>query len=298
MGRYDFLKLDLINWDQNNGHGKGANYYGLAASTAAGVNSKTPEGFNLEGLSMAPGSAMAAYIGLRAPIVPPANRTYALIVPVLNFATLAAGTGPPGSAVFGNPIELDLYGRGIRSLEGQGTNFLIVAGPPGDNFPPGLHKFQLYTWTGHPAEAPQMRAADLAGLNPEGIVELPPAPWTADTQVQLLSDCGTKDWYGDGTQAKHLTELAFKKFRSDWVTFGPVIQPPPVVTSIQYTSGGVVLEWRALKNLRYRVQYKATLSQPAWTDLPGDVLAAGPYALKADASALGGQRFYQVIIAP
>ncbi|AVH69403.1 hypothetical protein [Nostoc sp. 'Lobaria pulmonaria (5183) cyanobiont'] len=30
VGRYDFLKEDIINWDVNNGHGKGANYYGLA----------------------------------------------------------------------------------------------------------------------------------------------------------------------------------------------------------------------------------------------------------------------------
>src|SRR5207247_10129753 len=33
VGRYDFLKLDLVNWDMNNGHGKGANYYGLTASS-------------------------------------------------------------------------------------------------------------------------------------------------------------------------------------------------------------------------------------------------------------------------
>jgi hypothetical protein len=31
VGRYDNLRTDLINWDANNGHGLGANYFGLAA---------------------------------------------------------------------------------------------------------------------------------------------------------------------------------------------------------------------------------------------------------------------------
>lgn len=297
-GRYDFLKLDLVNWDQRNVHGKGSNYYGLAVSTTEGINSKGPEGFNIEGLTMAPDSTSTAYLGFRAPQVPPTNRTFALIVPVLNFASLAAGTGPPGSAVFGSPIELDLYGRGIRSIEGRGANFLIVAGPPGVDFPSDPHPFRLYTWTGNPADPPQMRAADLTGLNPEAIVELPPAPWTSETQVQLLSDNGIKVWYDDDIQAKHLSEPAFKKNRSDWVALGPVIQPSPVVTVIQYSGNSVALQWRALKGLRYRVQYKSTLSQPNWTDLPGDVLATGPYASKTDSNPLAGQRFYQVVVNP
>jgi hypothetical protein len=86
VGRYDYLKLDLVNWDANNGHGKGANYYGLAASTEEGVDPKATNGFNIEGLTMMAGSAEAAYVALRAPIIPAALRTYALLVPVLNFS--------------------------------------------------------------------------------------------------------------------------------------------------------------------------------------------------------------------
>src|SRR4030095_13206479 len=37
VGRYDYLKLDLLDWDQNNLHGKGTNHYGFAASAAVGV---------------------------------------------------------------------------------------------------------------------------------------------------------------------------------------------------------------------------------------------------------------------
>ncbi|HEY2950971.1 MAG TPA: hypothetical protein VGK40_00230, partial [Verrucomicrobiae bacterium] len=178
VGYYNYLKVDLINWDKNNVHGKGANYYGLEASGAVGVNPKAPDGsgFNFEGLSMAPGSTDIAYIAFRAPLVPATNRAKALIVPVQNFAALAASAsgGSPDSALFGAPIELNLGCRGIRSIEGTGTNYLVVAGPPGaaTGMPPA--DFRLFTWSGTAAGAPQERAADLSGLNPEAIVELPP----------------------------------------------------------------------------------------------------------------------------
>src|SRR5207244_1134588 len=70
LGHYNFLKVDLLDWDANNLHGKGSNYYGLVASGAQGVNPKAPDGsgFNLEGLCMAPGSASNAYIAFRAPL--------------------------------------------------------------------------------------------------------------------------------------------------------------------------------------------------------------------------------------
>src|SRR4029079_10711913 len=125
---------------------------------------KSVEGFNIEGVTMLAGSANAALIGFRAPIVPAANRNYALILPVLNFATLAASTGPPGSAIFGAPVELDLYGRGIRSIEGNSDGYIIVGRPTVDfptNYPVD---FRLYTWSGNPADNAQLREADLTGL--------------------------------------------------------------------------------------------------------------------------------------
>lgn len=108
VGRYDYLKVGLINRDSHNAHGKGTNYYGLEASDADGVLPKAPDGsgFAIEGLAMMPGSTNAAYVAFRAPIVPATNRNDALIVPVLNFATLAASGGPPGSSVSGAPARL------------------------------------------------------------------------------------------------------------------------------------------------------------------------------------------------
>jgi len=298
VGYYEHLKTDLVNWDSANGHGQGTNYYGLAASAADNVNPKAPDGFNIEGLSMAPGSTNAAYIGLRAPIVPPTNRTCALIVPVLNFADLASKGGPPGSAVFGPPIELDLYGRGIRSIEGTADGYLICAGPTGDSKSGYPNDFKLYTWTGNPADPPRQRSADLSGMQPEGIAELPPLPWTSDTLVQLITDSGTTVPYDDGIQDKHLPIPAFRKFRSDWVALGAVVKPAPVILAIQRDGIDVTLTWRALKGESYQVQTTIDLGQAAWQDLPGDVKATGPYASEVASRNPDRQRFYRVVVAP
>ncbi|HEY5910008.1 MAG TPA: hypothetical protein VJA21_05330 [Verrucomicrobiae bacterium] len=293
VGRYDYLKTDLIQWDSTNDHGKGTNYYGFAASAADNVNPKAPDGFNIEGLSMAPDSTNTAWIGFRAPIVPATNRTYALIVPVLNFAELAAGGYPAGSAVFGDPIELDLYGRGFRSFEGTTNGYLICGGSPGDTgtYP---NDFRLYTWTGNPADQPQQRTTDLSGTQPEGIAELPPTPWTTNTQVQLISDNGTMVLYNDGIQNKHLPIAAFKKFRSDWVTLGPAVKPVPVIIYAASTSHSVSITWRALQGEAYRVQFTSRPSEPAWSDASGDIVATGPYATAVLPRPVQAEAFYRV----
>ncbi len=120
VGRYDFLLEDMVAWDNANGHGLGAGFLGFAASSAEGVDSKTPEGFNIEGLAMAPDND-TAYFAFRAPLLPTNDRHQAVIVPVEHFAALVTGAAPDslpqGSATFGTPIFLDLGGRGIRSLD-------------------------------------------------------------------------------------------------------------------------------------------------------------------------------------
>jgi hypothetical protein len=300
VGRYDFLKVDLINWDARNEHGQGSNYYGLAASAAVGVDSKAPDGsgFNIEGLCMAPGSSNVAYLGFRAPFIPPTNRLKALIVPVTNFDAVAISTGPPGTARFGPPLELDLDGRGIRSIEGGPNGYLIVAGPPdvATEIPP--KDFRLFTWTGNPGDQPQQRAADLSGMIPEAIVELPPGPWTTNTPVQLLSDNGITVYYGDGLAAKQLPYPAFKKFRTDWVTLGPVVVPPPVIRSISVSGTNLVLAWKASIGYAYRVRHKSTLTQTNWLDIAGDVLATDVIAHKTVPLDAGTQRFFQVMRVP
>ena len=297
-GRYDFLKLDLVNWDMSNGHGRGANRYGLDASTAEGVDPKTPAGFNIEGLCMAPGSSTTAYIAFRAPIIPATNRTHALIVPVLNFTTLAISGGPPGSAVFGAPIEIDLFGRGFRSIEGNAFGYLIVAGPPYNDTAAYPRDFRLFSWTGNPNDPPQERGADLTGMNPEALVDLPTAPFTPTDRVQIVSDNGRRVWYNDDIQAKFLREPAFKKFRSDRVTLGAVVKSAPYIVSNIVSGAGITVVWRSRQNDTYRLQYKSGLSAPNWIDVQATVTATGPFTSYFHALPPDTQRFYRVMVVP
>lgn len=227
VGRYDNLKADLIAWDQTNGHGLGANFFGLAASAATGVVPEAADGsgWNIEGLTMKPGSTTEAYVGFRAPLASAALRTRALVVPVTNFTALIGAGGTPGvgPATFGAPIQLDLGGRGIRSMEANGTQVLIVAGPPDSATGVAPKDFRLYTWTGNAADQPVLRAANLSGVNAEGIVEVPSA-LTDSTVIDIVSDNGDDVYYGDGVIAKDLPQRHWAKFRVDRVTLGaPVV---------------------------------------------------------------------------
>ncbi|ULH13876.1 DUF3616 domain-containing protein (plasmid) [Deinococcus sp. KNUC1210] len=227
VGRFDNLRSDLLAWDSSNGHGLGADYLGLNASAALDV---APEaaggvGFNIEGLSFAPGSTSTAYLAFRAPNLPTTSRTKALIVPVTNFDALVTGAA---QANFGAPIFLDLGGRGIRELKCSASSCLILAGPA-----TGGSNFALYTWSGNAADAPQLRndltalATDSEG-SLESIVDLPASDLTtsaADGAVlRLLSDNGDTVYYADGVGAKDLitpdAQKNWQKFRSDTVALG------------------------------------------------------------------------------
>jgi|GEM_PF-516360 len=217
-GRYDWLLEDLVAWDHGNGHGLGADYLGFAASSAEGVDSKTPAGFNVEGLAIAP-DGTTAYLAFRAPQLPTTARHQALIVPVLDIDALVTGAAPDsrpqGSASFGAPIFLDLGGRGIRSLDRNAAGqYLITAGAAGDTGP-APDDFRLYAWTGRPLDAPvelgaDLSAQDIAGGSFEALAEVPET-LGADTILQALLDTGDSVWYGDGIVAKDLAEPRFKK---------------------------------------------------------------------------------------
>jgi hypothetical protein len=207
IGHYDGLREDLLQWDRENGHGLGISYLGLAASARAadvgGVEPKRPDGFNIESLAMQPDSQTDMYIGFRAPLVPPTDRRFALVVPVSNMTAIVDASAKPGSARFGAPILLDLEGRGIRAMARNASNeYLIVAGPQTSSADPA-NDFLLYTWDGRPESSPHKCRIDLAaaGLlgNIEGILKVPPAN---PDFCHVVIDQGAHDWYGDGLPAK------------------------------------------------------------------------------------------------
>ncbi len=220
-GRYDWLLEDMVAWDQGNGHGLGANYLGFADSSADGVDPKAKDGFNVEGLAIAP-DGTTGYLAFRAPQLPTTARQQALIVPVRDFDALVTGAAPgslpQGSAVFDAPIFLDLGGRGIRSLDrNEAGQYVITAGAAGDTGA-APDDFRLYAWTGHAADAPvalatDLTAQDIAGGSFESLAELPSVLGTG-TILQALLDNGDSVWYGDGIIAKDLAEPRFRKAAS------------------------------------------------------------------------------------
>jgi hypothetical protein len=247
VGRYDNLKTDLINWDTTNGHGLGANFFGLAFSAAVGVIPESPDGsgFNIEGLTIAP-DGTTGYISFRAPISPASARTNALIVPVTNLQSLVTGNPTAGPAIFGTPIQLSLGGRGIRSIErNTAGQYLIIAGPSGAAGA-APNDFRMYTWTGNPAQAPVLNSVNLTALNTggsfESIVEVPTPLGFADqflvSTIEVLSDNGDTIYYNDGVAAKDLANNQHKKFRSDTLTLTvPTAAAVSVGGRVMTTSG-------------------------------------------------------------
>lgn len=205
LGRYDHLRTDICNWDRTNGHALGSNYFALTASTNSGVASEDVDGFNLEGLCLAP-DGTTSYLGFRTPLVhgsgkttSASQRTNALIIPLLNIAELVTNNpvAGPGKAKFGPPFTLNLGTRGIRSIDsGYPGNYLITAGPIGDASSPPAPPldFRLFTWTGNPSNAPIERLTTFPdGYSPEGAMP-PAASITSNTAIQFVSDDSSACW--------------------------------------------------------------------------------------------------------
>lgn len=140
----------------------------------ASAAQRAPEadgGLNIEGLAAAPDGGLM--IGLRSPS--PDGR--ALLIPLTNPARVIEGD----RAAFGAPIELDLGGLTIRSLELVGSTYVIVGGPAAER-----GRFVLFRWSGKVEErAVPMAGVDLGDLRPEALFAIP-----GTNALQLLSDDG------------------------------------------------------------------------------------------------------------
>jgi hypothetical protein len=60
-------------------------------------------------------------------------------------------------------------------------------------------------------------------------------------------------------------------------------------------SPGIWISWPAVPGKSYHVQFKNTLADPAWQDLPGSVTLVGEHAYLNDLAAPGSQKFYRVV---
>lgn len=155
---------------------------------------KAMGGFNIEGLCAMPGGRLL--IGFRNPI--PGGR--ALLVPLENPEEVTRGE----SARFGDPILLDLGGRGVRDLVwSHGTIFIAAGAFDGRDIP------KIYRWSGPGNHPEALEEAGIQDLNPEALLE------TGDGgKILALSDDGGRKV--DGEDCKDLPEAA-RRFRAVWL---------------------------------------------------------------------------------
>ncbi|HEX7131996.1 MAG TPA: DUF3616 domain-containing protein [Iamia sp.] len=223
-GRYTSLWEQLLEWDENDGHGLRADALGLTAAAAPGVLPNAPDGFNLEGFEFAP-DGTTGYLGFRGPTVDEAGQELALIVPVTNILDLNVGTPGTTPAEFGDPILLDLGGRSIREVRrNDDGDYLISAGPS-----PSEPTWALYAWDGIAAHdaafVVDLPAEDLlTGGTWESIATVPHPIATGATAL-LVTDSGDTNFYGTG-QTKDLAPLYQKSYVQPVALAAPESEPP------------------------------------------------------------------------
>jgi hypothetical protein len=226
VGKYTSLESMLSTWDSTDAHGKGVNHYGIDAAAAGGTPERTT-GLGIEGLTVSPDNS-SLWIGFRAPVTGGAAQK-ALIVQINNIDAVLAGNNAV-APVFGAAIELDLGGRGIRSIEKNAAGqYVIIAGPSGTASADVAHDFRLYTWDGSFDAAGQathltQNAVNLDALlattrgSFESIVAVPDN-LGAGSWIQLLQDNGDTIWPGQAQVSKDLP-AAQQKFMGNWIQLG------------------------------------------------------------------------------
>jgi predicted extracellular nuclease/methionine-rich copper-binding protein CopC len=219
LGKHTSLEDQLVAWDQGNVHGKGANYFGFATSSGAGVIPENLNGFSIEGMT-ASQDGTKLLVGFRAPQTDANTRDKAVVL-ALDVAGLVSETGGAAPNVSG-VYELNLGGRGIRSIEKAGDgSYLILAGPSGSASAEVTHDFRLFRWDGVSATPAELDVnldalRDGTGGSFETIVDVQST--AQGTLLQLLQDNGDSTW-GGATASKDLP-AAQQKFVGNWVQIG------------------------------------------------------------------------------
>jgi hypothetical protein len=170
----------------------------LAASI--GLPPKTPGALNIEGLAVTRDGQLL--IGFRNPI----PNGGALIVPLLNPAEVIEGR----RAKFGEPLQLDLGGYGIRSMERWRGGYLIIGGSAD-----GKGKSRLYEWSGGTDQPRVFPKIDFEGITPEPISVI---NRNGTEELFVVSDDGTRKI--NGVDCKKLKDPMQKTFRALEVSLG------------------------------------------------------------------------------
>lgn len=158
---------------------------------------KTPGALAIEGLSATPEGHLL--IGFRNPI--PDEKS--LIIPLLNPDEIIAEK----RARFGEAIQLDLEGLGVRDMAYHEGIYVIIAGSYH-----GGGKFHLYTWKGPGAKPKRITVKHFADYTPEAVIIYPERGLR---EIQILSDDGTRMMNGVPRKDFHSHESL--TFRSFWL---------------------------------------------------------------------------------
>lgn len=159
-----------------------AGRHGLALRDAFGSTEEVnrdlaPEngGANIEAIAYLP-DRREVWIGFRSPLI---GRN-AFVAPMENAAAWLEGR----EAEFGNPIQLDLGGRGLRDMAWSDFHqaLLIVAGPVGD-----AGDFALYAWRDGQLSSVPWPSPLPADFHPEAILAVP-----GTDRILILSDDGDR----------------------------------------------------------------------------------------------------------
>ncbi|MBE2319177.1 DUF3616 domain-containing protein [Solirubrobacter sp. CPCC 204708] len=252
-GSYTRLWDQWRGWDAANGHGLGANFLKFETATRPGVLPNAPNGWNVEGLTMAPGSSTTGWFGMRAPTVTGADGIErAVILPVNNLDQL---TSNAVDAQLGRPILLDLGGRSIRDIAKNAQDQYLISAGPGDTSD-SLQTWALYTWDGNPDHDPQMvkeLATDAQRIGAwEGIAEVP-ADLGTGSRVLLTADSG---------------DTGLGKAYGQYVTLDAPAARPAVVGGLAATTsaGAIALRWDAAAGA---TRYYVTAKTADGADAPG-----------------------------
>jgi hypothetical protein len=171
-----------------------AQFHIAEASTRA---PKEQDALNIEGLSATPEGHLL--IGFRNPI--PQGK--ALLIPLLNPNEVIEDK----PALFGDAIQLDLEGLGIRDMAYFDGFYFIIAG--------SWHsggKFQFYRWSGGSAEPQKLTVKHVGDYSPEAIIIYPEKGFR---EIQILSDDGNRAV--NGIPGKELGDSRPNTFRSFWL---------------------------------------------------------------------------------
>lgn len=244
LGIYSNLEQDLVEWDQNNLHQKGRDHFGFKVSAAAGVAPENLHGFAIEGMT-ASHDEKQLFLGFRAPVTDQHSREKALIIPLLNYQQLIQKKDV--KAIFAAPIELDLAGRGIRSIaQTKNGQYLIVAGPAAGNQSALENAFGLYLWDGK-STTPQLLNNRIENLisKSKGSIETIVETHNPDDQIQVLLDNGDSIWEGQTVASKDL-EPQLQKFQGARFRLGSafkdIVAPQLVTVTPEKNQQGVNLD--------------------------------------------------------